>query len=402
MLSTPNPVDQYSRLMVDLFDEREVVSVSTGFQAFFGAAESGSRTVFSENSSLVEIDIIRGNEKTAALIQRGQLPSNSLNTKNVSDQKFSSFGRVYPLGEEEDVITVDQLGQRIAGEQPYASKSREDRLNILASNNHMEHVRRFVRMFEVLAAQSILTGKMDAILGTANTDLQYDFRRNTDNIFSVATAWDQAAAVPMADIDLGCNVVRENGKVNPDMAIVGGGAMKALLDNDSFQKAADNRRFELIMIGKDTPVPSKYKRFTDAGFIARGLLRTAEGFELYLFTYVDGYTSAAGVFTKYMPLDKMVICSSAARADRYFGPNEIMPMNSNRLDLMANTFGIQNPETMSLPNIKGSGIVMPEMFSYDAYPHASNKGIITRTQTAPIFATTMTDGFVTLEGLTTP
>ena len=402
MISTPNPVDQYSRLMVDLFDEREVIGVSTGFQAFFGASESGSKTVFSESSSLVEIDIIRGNEKTAALIQRGQLAGNSLNTKDVSDQKFSSFSRVYPLGEEESVITVDQINQRIAGEQAYAGLQRQDRLKTLSLNNHMEHVRRFVRMFEVLAAQSILTGKMDAILGTSNADFQYDFRRNTDNIFTVGTAWDQVGALPMVDIDTGCNVVRENGKVNPDMAIVGGGAMKALLDNDSFQKAADNRRFELIMIGKDTPVPAKYDRFVKAGFIARGLLRTAEGFELYLFTYVDGYTNSAGAFTKYMPSDKMVICSSGARADRYFGPNEIMPMNSQRLDIMANMFGIQNPETMSMPNIKGDGIVLPSMFSYDAYAHQSNKGIVTRTQTAPIFATTMTDGFVTLEGLTTP
>ena len=401
MISTPQAVDQYSRLMVDLFDERDVISVSTAFQAFFGRPESGGKTVFSDNSSVIDIDIIRGNERIGALVNRGTLSSRNLNTKDVSDQKFSSFSRVYPLGEEEDVITVDQLNQRIAGETSNQAMMRQDRLKVLASNNHAEHIRRFVRMFEVLAAQSVITGKMDAIIGTSNTSLQYDFRRNPENIFAVPTAWD-VASTPMADIDTGCTVLRKNGKVKPDMGIVGGGAMEALLNNDSFQKLADNRRFGLIEISDSNPVPARFARFVDAGFIARGRLRTAKGYELWLFTYIDGYTNDAGDYVEYMPLDKMVIASSQARADRYFGPNEIMPANSQRLDLMANTFGIQNPETMSLPNINGTGTVLPEMFSYDAYAHHSQKGVVTRTQTAPVFATTMTDAFVTLEDLTTP
>ena len=401
-LSTPQAVDQYSRLMVDLFDERDVIGVSTGFQAFFGAPEAGGKTIFSDNSSVVDIDIIRGNEKTAALIERGGLASRNLNTKDVSDQKYSSFSRVFPLGEEESVITADQINQRIAGEAPYMSMQKVDRLRVLASNNHVEHVRRFVRMFEVLSAQSILTGKMDSILGTADSDLQYDFRRNSDNTITVGTAWDQAATTPMTDIDEGCTVLRANGKVNPDMAIIGGGAMDALLSNASFQTKSDNRRFDLIEVSTNSPVPPKYQRFIDAGFIARGRLRTAKGFELWIFTYVDGYTDSAGDFTEYMPAGKMLIASSMARADRYFGPNEIMPNASARLDLMANTFGFQNPETLSMPEIKGSGVVLPQMFSYDAYSHHGNKGIVTRTQTAPIFATTMTDAFVTLDGLITP
>lgn len=402
MLSTPLPVDQYSRIMIDLFDERDVIGVSTGFQAFFGADESAGRTVFSENSSVVDIDIIRGNEKLGALVQRGNLAAKNLNTKNVSEQKYSSFSRVYPLGEEEDTVTVDQINRRIAGEGPYASRERMDRLRVLAANNHKEHIRRFVRMYEFLAAQSVLTGKMDSILGTANSDLQYDFRRNPDNIITAAIAWDAVGATIMADIDTGCRVLRANGKVNPDMAVIGKGAMDAMLSDDTFQAKADNRRFELIQVDTNNPVPPKFQRFVDAGFIPRGRLRTASGYELWIFTYIDGHSDAAGEYTEYMPEGEMLIASSMARCDRYFGPNEIMPNASQRLDIMANMFGIQNPETLVLPEIKGSGIVLPQMFSYDAYPHHSNKGIVTRTQTAPIFATTMTDAFVTLNGLTTP
>lgn len=399
MLSTPQPVDQYSRFMADAFDERLSIGVSTGFQAFFGSPQNGGRTIFSDNSLVVDIDIIRGNEKTAALVQRGTLSTRNKNSKDVSDQNYSSFSRLYPLGEEEDVITVDQINQRIAGETPYQGMQRVDRLRVLAANNHAEHIRRFVRMFEVLAAQSILTGKMDAILGTANTDLQYDFRRNAANTISVGTDWTQGAATPMTDIDAGCIQLRKAGKIKADMIVIGGGAMDALLKNDNFKETADNRRFELIEVSTNNPVPKQFERFVEAGFIARGRLRTAKGFELWAFTYIDGFTNTAGAFIDYMPTDQALIASSQARADRYFGPNEIMPNQSARLDLMANTFGMQNPESMTMPTISGSGIILPEMFSYDAYPHHSQKGVVTRTQTAPIFATTMTDAFVTLKDL---
>lgn len=402
MFSTPAPVDGYSRVMIDLFDEREMISVSTGFLSFFGAPESGGRTVYADSSEVVDIDIIRGNEKTAALVQRGQLAAKNLDSKNASDQKYSSFSRVFPLGEEEDTITADQLNKRVAGEDPYAAQPKQDRLTVLASNNHSEHIRRFVRLFELLAAQAIITGKMDAILGTANVDLQYDFRRNAENIFSPAIAWDQATATIMADIDEGCDVVRKNGKVTPDMAIVGGGTMEAMIDNDAFQAKADNRRFELIEVSTNTPVPDRFRRFVESGFIARGKLRTAKGYELWLFTYIDGYTDENGDFVKYMPEDKMVIASSRARCDRYFGPGEIMPNNSQRLDMMSEMFGVQNPQTMSMPVVKNDSLIDAAMFTFDAYPHASNKGINIRTQAAPIFATTMTDAFVTIEDTLTP
>jgi hypothetical protein len=48
--------------------------------------------------------------------------------------------------------------------------------------------------------------------------------------------------------------------------------------------------------------------------------------------------------------------------------------------------------------VKG-GIVNPAMFYNDAYQAEDGKKIAVRTQTAPIFATTQTDAFVTLTDL---
>ena len=403
MFNQPQPTDSYSRLMTELFDEREVIGVSTGFLSIFGNPMNGSRTIYSPDSSVLDIDIIRGNEKTAALIPRGaHQPVNNMQVKNAGDQNFTSFSRLYPLAEEESSITSDQLVRRLAGETVYQGMTRLDRMRLLAFNNHKEHARRFVRLFERLAAQSALTGKMDAILGTGNSELQYDFRRNAENTITVGTPWDNAAATIMSDIDVACDTIRKNGKITPDTIVLGGDAMDSAISNAAFQGKADNRRFELIEVGLGNPVPAKYQRMLDSGFAARGRLRTAQGYELWMFTYVDGYEAANGDFVPYMPKDKALVFSCSARADRYFGPGENMPHSSQRLDLMATTFGFTNPETLSMPEgIKNEGLINPAMFYYDAYAHHNNKGVVCRTQAAPIFATTQTDAFCLLEGLNT-
>ena len=402
-----NPVnmDIFSRFMADAFDEREVIGVPTGFQTFFGnPVANGSRTIFSPDANVVDIDIIRGNERTAALIPRGTV-SRPLGSgqKNLRQEQFSAFSRKYPLAEEETDITGDQLLNRTAGEQPYQTADRMTRLRILGVRAHMESVRRQVRLFERLAAQSITTGKQDAILGTTNTELQYDFRRNATHTVTVGTSWLNAAADIVADVDAICLKIRANGHVMPDMMICGSSAINGIVLNTAIKNVADNRRFEFVQLGGSNgddailmPMLSKYKRFVDGGFIPRGLLRTPQGFEVMIFTYIDGYTDDAGTYTKYLADDKVVICCSTARADRYFGPPENLPMTSTRAALYREFFGFDPSAPTLPPNIKG-GVIDPAMFYADAYVSADAKRVTMRCQSAPIFATTQTDGFATLD-----
>jgi phage gp37-like protein len=78
--------------MDELFDEKEVIAVSTVWQQFFGKpGNGGSKTVYSPFSDVIEIDIMRGNERVAALIHRGT-DSRFLDLqRNTATQNFSSF-----------------------------------------------------------------------------------------------------------------------------------------------------------------------------------------------------------------------------------------------------------------------------------------------------------------------
>lgn len=397
MAPTPVPQDLFSRFMVGAFDEKKIIGISTGFQAFFGRPENGAETIYSPDSNAVDIDIIRGNERIAALIPRGAV-SRTLGgaQKNLNAGQMSSFSRKYPLAEEEGDITGDVLLNRLPGEGAYQRLARIDRLRELGLKICHESCRRIMRMDEVLAAQSILAGKQDAIIGTTNTDLQYDFRRNSLHTVTTGNSWSGGNATILADVDAMCDKIRANGRTMPDMMVLGGTAMTSFVTNTSVATLADNRRWSFVAAGTDArPMPPRFQRFVDGGFIYQGHLRTPSGYELYLFTYLDIYNEpSAGTATKYMPADKVLIASSTARCDRYFGPPENLPMVPARAALYQEYFGF-DPSAMPMPpNVKAaSGVIVPASFYFDAYVSPDWKKLTVRAQHAPIFATTQTDAF---------
>ncbi len=389
--------DNFTKVWAMAFDEREVVAVSTGFQAFFGSPVTGGLTIFSNNQLQVDIDIIRANEMIAATVTRGSDSSRDKNTKNTSGEQFTSFGRVFPLIEEESTITSDQILVRGVGETPYQALTRVDRMRRLAKRNIDAHHRRIIRTFEVLAAQSILTGKQETIIGTTNNSLIYDFKRNAGNTISVGLNWDQPLSDPIGDIDTLCIQIRKTARIDPDMAVFSDDGMDLFLKNDLVKEKADNRRFNLVQIDDDSKAPANMKRFMDSGFKLRGKLRTPKGYTLWLFTYSDRFDDANGVSQKYMPDGKVLIASSMARADRYFGPADALPNSEARLQIASQLFGIENADALPMPPVKNGALLDFRMFHHDVYWHANNKGVVNRTQAAPIFAPTHTDAFGVLE-----
>lgn len=391
---TPQVTDMFSRTMARLFDERDSIRNSTALQAIFGNPASGSQTIFSPDSSVVDIDIIRGNEKIAALVPRGTV-SSPLGTlqKNLKEGKYTAFSRKFPLAEEEGNIGADQLLNRVAGMNPYDRQTQLDRMRILALAIHKESIRRIIRMQEVLAAQSLLTGVQDAIIGTTNTDLQYDFHRNATLTVTVGTAWSDIAAPALTDIDDMCKKIRALGRVNPDLLIAGDTSNAEMLDNTEILAKADNRRYNLVRFGEQEGLPERFNRFVEGGLIPYGKLFTPSGFILYVFTYVDGYDDDAGTFTKFIPDEKVLIGSSMARADRYFGPRERLPIDENDRNLYMNYFGI-NIDAPVMPIVKSAGgVIEPNAFYLDAFRSEDRKRVTLRTQAAPIFPTTQTDAW---------
>lgn len=400
-VASPSNQGTYQYYLVKNWDEREATRAPIGFQAVFGRPETGAKTLYSDDAEVVSIDVQRSNgERTAVLVPRGGIVR-SLGSlqKSQTVTKFTNQERVYPLSIELFDIHSSQLNKRLAGEPPGQPWSREKRLRQLVKEALMEGVKRTVRMFEILAAQSVETGKQDAIIGTADTDLQYDWQRKATHSFTASTLWSAATPDIPGDLDTACDLIRQDAFGRGDVALMGSEAIKYVIKNSDVQTLADNRRYQLVAIGKGVQLPSKYQWLVDAGWDPRGYIETYKGRTIWLFTYEHGYTNSSGTWTNYMPTKKVIVFDSSARCDRYFGPPETLPLDSRMIAFYQDRFGLS---PMALPPVKtwGSGakgnVVRPEMFHFDAYPNGDNTTITHRTQSAPIFGTTHVDSFVTI------
>jgi len=402
MAVTPNAVDVYSRYMDAMFDLKDVIGVSTVWQQFFGKPQFGnSKTVYSPNSEVIDIDIMGANERTAKLIPRGTDSRNTgPNQRNTTTQYFSTFSRVFPFAEEMGDISASQINKRVAGENPYEGRDKFDRMRMLAMEHHKEHIRRYVRLFELLAGSSLLTGQMPAILGTANADLIYDWNRNAALTITPAVPWNNAAADILGDIDGAFDTVRQIGKVKFNVMFMAGDVAQAFFNSETLrQLGGDNTGFTLVRAGQNAPVPGMFQSLVDAGADYRGFLITPQGRQLELFTYNDYYDDADGDPQPYMPAGTAFLAYYGARCDRYFGPSERLPMLSIDNVMYQEMFGF-SPMSAPMPDkIMGSGIITSDMFYCDAYRSADNKKVTIRTQSAPIFATTQTNSFATLNNL---
>ncbi len=397
--AAPTAIDPYSRIMANAFDEKKIIAVTTAFQSFFGRPEAGgSQTTFSPDALDIDIDIIRANEKIAALVPRGITRPLGDNQRNAESQRYSSFSRSFPLSIEESDIDANQTLKRLAGDNAYMARAKSERLRELGLRSHAEQVRRTVRMFEVLAAEAIMTGKMSAIIGTTDTALQYDFRRNSNHSITLSVLWNDGSADIMGDIDDAWDLGRENGHVNLDGMVLGEAAMEQFISDTDVIAKADNRRFELIWVSQTMPVPPRFAFLVEAGMTARGLLRTPKGHEFWMFTYSDIYTNNAGTAVKYMDPKKVLFFSSTARCDRWFGPSQTFDPSPAKREMYQFRFGIGIDAGPPVPNVKGPpGVIDGRMFHFDAYQDNSESLITVRTQSAPIFAPVQTDAFVVIE-----
>lgn len=401
-MADPTVMDTFSRYMADLFDLRRMIAVPTGFQCLFGRPQTNANTIFSPDAELVDIDIVKGKRKISALIPRGGSITKYLGGQAdlVADQ-FYSVSRVYPLAKEEGQINASQLLKRQAGEMSYSPKTRFERMRQMALDIHTENARRMAGLFEVLAAQSILTGKQDAILGTTNAALQYDFQRNSDHIVSGGTAWTGSSATPIEDLDTWAARIEHNGFVKPDFVAMAGDVIAAFIKHADISGLADNRRYELVRIGENNPVPAKFSHMVANGWVFMGKVMTFQGRELWICTYQGDYVNSSNAIVKLLPDGHLLMGSTMARCDRYFGPPELLPMVPMREQLYQAMFGF-DPNLVGVPAATDSGSLFDSrMFYTDAYTDPGWTSVTIRTWAAPIFATIHTDAFLTVTDLTT-
>lgn len=392
----------YSRMITSLFDETLLMGVSKGFFSLFGRPENTGVTVFSPNANILDIDIMRAEGGIAPMVQRGG-GDIKLNLKGTKADKGTTVSREYPLIQIEGSVSAAQLNRRLLGQSAYEAPSKEAVLRELLAIQHKNQMYKILRTFELNASEAILTGKMKSIIATTNTELIYDFYRKPTHIYTPAAKWDSGSPDILGDLDDACDLIRKDSYMTPDIAIMGSDAFKVFMQDETVLGFADNRRVETVEVKRlstDNMPPSNLAWLKEAGFMPRAWVRTYKGYDLWIYTYIDTYEDLSDTTQNYMPVEQCLITSSKARCDRYFGPNEMLPVTPTKQRFYSERLGMAMTSPMIPQNAQG-GMIDPRMFYADAWEEPRSQAVEFMLQSAFLPVPIQTDAYVTLTDLIT-
>lgn len=268
-------------------------------------ASKFSNTTF-HNTETVEIDVTRSNEDVAIVIQDLSVGSRSNSADLYTNKNF-----VPPIYSESFPINSFDAMKRVAGSNPF----QDPNFQVNISNKFMDSMKKvqekIMRSIELQASQILTTGKLT--LGDASGTELYalDFKPKATHFPTAGTAWNAAGATIVEDLRSLCNVIRDDGKDNPNEIFMGEESFEVMISNSAIRERLDNRRIDVGDIGRMRQVAS--------GGTYRGSLQIGN-FTLEVWTYPGRYTHpSTGTSTNYVPDDKVIVRANGGRLDSSFG-----------------------------------------------------------------------------------
>jgi hypothetical protein len=377
--------------MQEAVDYGMMHSVPKGFQSLFGESMgNGGRTRYVTDAKTIDFDVRDGSQRVTTLIHRGTVME-PLNKNILKGGNFTSFNRAFPLGEDEGIVSADQLLERAFGESPTPTLTRRDRSRLLARDLYDEMIRQAIRTQEILAAQMIKTGKMDLIIGTSKAAEQIDTKRLASHTITTGTSWATTTTDILGDNDTAADLIIQDSGAVCDCAIVGANVPGYIAANDDIQAFSNKlgpggSGIQLIYFGENVKPGPQFNAMIANGFNPICRLVTMKGRSITYFTYEGGYKNAGGTFIPYMGANQVIWGSSQAACDRYFGPPEQLdPTIQDKQDYME-IFGFAMDAPQVPANVDaGNGVIVPAEF----YPHITragdNKSYKVRMQYAPMY-----------------
>jgi len=386
--NTPLNVSGFSGFVSQEFDERDVVDITSAWQAFWAP----SQPQYARDANTFYVDTVKGNREISRLIRRGQAKGRNLDQKKKVDGKSTNTVRILPLVEEESPIGANELNFRQIGEQIGNPLTQMERLREKMMSHYKENTRKGMRTNELLSAQMIQTGKQAYILGDS-TDV-IDYGRAAGNSIACTDEWDDTGAVPLVDLKNGCEQGLTASGMPPEMAIFSPEAATAFFTESSIQTMADVKGFSFVMAG-NLPVPPQYQRFIDGGFVYLGKITIPAGFTLYCFVDHTSYTDG-GTSTPYMTAKTTVLANPRARYDLIVGPGEKFRITSAERDLL-DDLGIALESSDGRVRV-ASHAIRPGYFDHDFYFSPDRRILQCRTQSSIVFGMPHVNTAVVLTG----
>lgn len=315
----------------------------------------------------VAIDIQRFGEDVAVAIKKCTGPNlNDIDIFTTKEFTPPAYGEAFPLD-------VCDLLNRMAGVDPFTAAGTEFAAQLVAkmAQGFMLVDAKIQRAVEQQASQILQTGVLTLTDKNGATVYTLDFKPKATHFPTVGTAWSTAAtATPLDDIKSLADVIRSDGKVNPNRITFGEQAFSDFLNSDQVQAALDNRRIETGFIDPE---------MEDSGAVNQG--RIWIGSYVYdMWTYPEEFKDPqTGNPVKYIADDKVIVDSTRTRFD----------MTSARVPLPL------GPD----PRVEGllPGRISSRENSFDVtpnvYPTPNGKQVMGELESRPLLIPVQIDGF---------
>lgn len=400
MTTATTPQGTLTKILLPLFEEEKGLMAQTNWLAFAG--RGGGVRRFESDVNEVEYEIVRGHRQMSQLVKRSAVVDRLLGPgqKNLGLGEYTQVSRAFPLSIEEYDIQSSKLTKKIPGEPTTNSGlTKQDRMMYWAAKGQTTMLAKQVRLMNYLCGQGIVEGVQDAIIGTSDTDLQYDFYRKATHLKTITTPWSTVAtATPLKDIDVGIDANIQDGSKKSNIMLAGDTAWSNFLQCAELETYSTYSDFKAFIPSGDTRVsmPAEMSFLTDNNWDFQGVVHTWKGRIVYVFTTEELVEVTAGTPQRSMPSKKVVLCGANSRIDEIFGPSETFPEDDTVISQYRDWFGFEpGMAPAGEPNIVG-GMIRPEMFFIDAYQNDYRTLRTIRSQTAPLYVPVEADTWYTI------
>lgn len=258
------------------------------------------------NTENVEIDVIRSEEDIAIVIQDISVGYRENATDIYTNKRFKP-----PIFKEKVSINAFDLLKRMPGQNPF--KNPDFRGNVIArmmlSMPKIEDKIR--RSIELQASQVLQTGIVTLFDENGKALYTLDYKPKSSHFPTAGNAWGGGSATIAADIDSLGEVVRDDGKADPDQLLLGKDAFEAFITDPDILARYDNRRIDLGTI-------SPFKMNGQGGKF-RGIVEIAN-YRYDIWTYGGRFKDPqTGLSTQYIDPASAIVRASGARLDLTFG-----------------------------------------------------------------------------------
>jgi hypothetical protein len=211
------------------------------------------------------------------------------------------------------LLTIDDLANRLMGEDIYSTRTPEQRAQELLAQDLVELEQMIVRREEWMCRQLLLEGTVTIKgwvdkIGQDYVEDTIDFNFTNKDAFTSTEVWadNNAAGKKYSDLkEIRLEIIKKSG-VNPDVVVMANDVVELFLNDDSIQKLFDIRNFSF---GQMQP------RVMMDGVTYIGTLASL-GLEIY--TYDEWFIDDDGVEKPMMP-DNYLIMGRTGLGSRLYG-----------------------------------------------------------------------------------